>query len=145
MFCPSPLSKLAIKGERSKTLISLLPPGSPKKACQNQRDWSAIASRMTLRFLSLSWNCPCQATGQFFQVQCMQSRLANMPGNPRLVLICTCCSKSALVGCRKYWASKQPRIATTPYSNNPTLHGLQSSGFSQPTVFITSICRDSVC
>ncbi|KAG0597004.1 hypothetical protein M758_UG303300 [Ceratodon purpureus] len=56
---------------------------------------------MMLMFLSLSWNCPCNATRQFFYVQCMQSRLPNIPRNPRFSLIAIYFSISCRVGSLK--------------------------------------------
>lgn len=51
-----------IIGDLSRILMSLLPPGSPKKACQIQSDWFAIASKMTLMLplLSSYWRCGCK-------------------------------------------------------------------------------------
>jgi hypothetical protein len=112
MLLPLPRRKLEMRGERSRTLMSLFLPGIPKKVCQIHKDLSATASKIILRNPSLSWNCPYQATGQFFQVQCMQSIDANILGNPRAVLIEICFSKSSRDGWRKKVDSKQPRIAT---------------------------------
>ena len=103
----------ATKGDLSRTLMSLFPPAKPKNACHIQVDWSAMASRMTLRMPSLSWNWPCRALGHFSHVQCIQSRLPNIPRKPRAVLMSICFLKFASVGCCKYVSPKQAQMAFT--------------------------------
>jgi hypothetical protein len=108
-----PGNKLMMKEERFEILMSLFPPGIPKNACQIHKDWSAIASKIIKQKLSLPWNCLYHATGQFFQVQCIQPNEANILGKPRAVFMKICFSKSSRDGCHKKVALKQPRIATT--------------------------------
>lgn len=47
------------KGDTCSTLMSLLDPGTPKKACQNHKSDVVIASRTTVGYFSLPFlYCP---------------------------------------------------------------------------------------
>jgi hypothetical protein len=46
-------------------------------------------------------NCPCHAVGQFFHSQCIQSKEANIPGNPRSAFSFKRRSTSSWVGARR--------------------------------------------
>ncbi len=66
-----------------------------------------MALSMMERYPSLSWNWPCQAMRQFFQIQWIQSIEVNILGHPCFSLMASCLSKSTLVGFLKLLALKQ--------------------------------------
>jgi hypothetical protein len=81
------LATLEQRSKRSNTLMSLCEPGIPKNACQNYRSLDTTASKTIVGFDFLPVYCPAHAVGQFFQTQCMQSRLPSIPTKPRLACV----------------------------------------------------------
>ena len=89
-----PRNKLATNWDLSWYIYVIIPPSKARKCMPNLQSWFVMASRMILQLLSLFWNCPCQATGQFFHIQYMQSTLPNVHGKPYSPLIITCFTTS---------------------------------------------------
>src|SRR3954467_55877 len=85
-----------------------------KKECQIQRFCDATASGMTVQALTWPLYCPCQAEGQFFHFQCMQSMLPSIPGKPLLAFIANKRAVSSAVGSLKY---SGPNTAITALQN----------------------------
>jgi hypothetical protein len=83
------------------TLMSLCVPAIPKKEYQIHRSWSATASRITLYSPLRPLYNPCQANGQFFQAQCIQSMLPSIPGYPLTAFCARIQVVSFIFGCRR--------------------------------------------
>src|SRR4051812_1188096 len=86
----------------------------PKKECHIQRSCDATASNMTVHPLTCPLYWPCQANGQFFHSQCIQSMLPSIPGKPLAALVANNLSVSAAVGCLKY---SGPKTSITAWQN----------------------------
>src|SRR6266508_1992357 len=98
----SPSAYLAKIGERCRTLMSLLQPGMPKKACQIHRSYDATASSIMEAAFPRPVNMPFHAVGQFLHSQCIQSRLPSIPGKPRREPTSRRRATSAVLGALRY-------------------------------------------
>ena len=78
--------------------MSLLDPTMPKKECKIQVPRVATSSSITLQAPLWPWYIPCQANGQFFHAQCIQSMLPSITGNPLTSLSTWVRVVSSLVG-----------------------------------------------
>src|SRR6266498_4057479 len=92
-------------GERWRTLISLLQPDMPKKACQIHRSYDATASSIMEAAFPRPVNMPFHAVGQFLHSQCIQSRLPSIPGKPRREPTSSRRATSAVFGALRYTPS----------------------------------------
>ena len=96
------------------TLISLSVPGIPKKQCQIHKSSDATASSTIVASRDLPQYILCHAFGRIFQVQCIQSRLPSMPGQPLLSLDAINYFVSPSLGARRY---SGPKTRTITYAN----------------------------
>src|SRR5664279_3302622 len=86
----------------------------PKKECQIQMSCVATASSTTLQPPFAPLYIPCQANGQFFHAQCMQSMLPSISGNPLASFCARIRAVSSALGDLKYFG---PNTATTALQN----------------------------
>src|SRR4051812_32124927 len=87
----------------------------PKKACQIHRSYDVTTSRTIIGSFSLPVYWPCQAVGQFFHAQCMQSNNPNIPGQPCASPTANSHSTSLFVGECKY---SSPNTFSTATQNH---------------------------
>src|SRR4051812_5220428 len=83
----------------------------PKNDCHIQGSCDSTTSRMTMRLLECSLYCPCQANGQFFHSQCIQSMLPSILGNPLVSFKPKILGVSAAFGSLKYYFPNTATIA----------------------------------
>src|SRR3954471_22290023 len=119
--------------------MSLFDPAMPKKECQIQRSCVATASSITVQPPLWPLYILCHANGQFFHLQCMQSMLPSIPGNPLLSLTARIRAVSLAVGDLKYCFSN---TAITALQN---LYKQSMAGLGHAEIVIGTVTRRSIC
>src|SRR4051794_39197950 len=94
--------------------MSMWEPSMPKNECQVQRSWDAMDSSITVHPLACPLYCPCQANGQFFHSQYIQSIFPVIPGNPLVSLKAKSRRVSSALGAL---GNSLPKTATTALKN----------------------------
>jgi hypothetical protein len=106
-----PLTRPANKAKQSRTFMSLLELGMPKKACYIHRLYIALALRTIVDTFYFPVYYPFQSFGQYFHVRCMQSKLPNMLGKPRSALPFRILPRSCAVRALRYSVLKTSTTA----------------------------------